>query len=481
MVRVKLARAWVWGVVGVALCICASALGGPVAAVEGTWRGQLGALHLVVTFTRAADGQRAGVLDSVDQGARLAIDIVSVTSTTVHFEVARVGGVYDGVLENGAARLRGTWTQTGAPVQTLVFDRDADGATTSAPASSQREPLRASPLDVQIPRAPVAFPAHGGRHLVYELHITNMAPKEVVLTDVEAQDESGESLWRSAGADLQTRIARPGLPDATGEGALHVPAGTRAVVFAWVTRDATASLPRRLVHRIGGKSADGSIRFMTTISPVEVGAAMLRLGPPLRGSGWRAANGPADRSQHRRALMPVDGRAHIAQRFAIDWVKEGADGKTFRGDQKSNASYLAYGADVLAVADGKIVEVKDGLPENPPSGLALPTTIDTIAGNHILLDLGGGRRALYAHLKPGSLRVKLGDVVKRGQVIALLGNTGNSTEPHLHFQVAEGDSPLGAEGVPYLLERYFTRTNAKGRREAHTNELPMENDLIDFQ
>jgi murein DD-endopeptidase MepM/ murein hydrolase activator NlpD len=241
-------------------------------------------------------------------------------------------------------------------------------------------------------------------------------------------------------------------------------------------------MPHKLVHRIGARAADeDELPLLTTISAVDVGATTLRLGAPLPGSGWRAANGPADLSQHRRALMPIDGRAHIAQRFAIDSVKEAADGKTFHGDEKKNASYLAYASEVLAVADGKIVEVKDGLPENPPGGLALPTTLETVAGNHILLDLGGGRRALYAHLKPGSLRVKVGDPVKRGQVIALLGNTGNSTEPHLHFQVAEGDSPLGAEGVPYLLEHYFTRGSANGRREAHGNELPTENELVDFE
>jgi murein DD-endopeptidase MepM/ murein hydrolase activator NlpD len=84
----------------------------------------------------------------------------------------------------------------------------------------------------------------------------------------------------------------------------------------------------------------------------------------------------------------------------------------------------------------------------------VPITLETVAGNHIILDLGHGRYALYAHLQPGSLKVKLGDHVKRGQVLALVANSGNSIEPHLHFQLTNGNSPQGSEGIPYALESF---------------------------
>ena len=83
---------------------------------------------------------------------------------------------------------------------------------------------------------------------------------------------------------------------------------------------------------------------------------------------------------------------------------------------------------------------------------AVPITSETVGGNHIVLDLGGGRYAFYAHLQPGSLKVKVGDRVTRGQVIGLVGNSGNSTEPHLHFHISDGVSPLGSEGLPYVLD-----------------------------
>ena len=75
----------------------------------------------------------------------------------------------------------------------------------------------------------------------------------------------------------------------------------------------------------------------------------------------------------------------------------------------------------------------------------------------VVIDIGGGNFAFFAHLKPGSLRVKLGDHVARGDVIALLGNTGNSDAPHLHFHVMDGPSPLDANGRPYVLTHFVGR------------------------
>jgi murein DD-endopeptidase MepM/ murein hydrolase activator NlpD len=85
---------------------------------------------------------------------------------------------------------------------------------------------------------------------------------------------------------------------------------------------------------------------------------------------------------------------------------------------------------------------------------AVPITLETVGGNHVIIDIGGGYYAFYAHLKPGSIRVREGQRVKRGDVIGLVGNSGNSTEPHLHFHISDGNSPLGSEGVPYRLDSF---------------------------
>jgi len=241
--------------------------------------------------------------------------------------------------------------------------------------------------------------------------------------------------------------------------------------------------PRKLRHRL---TLDGT---SSELAPVPLRAdAPIVIGPPLRGADWMAANGPSNTSAHRRAMIPIDGRARISQRFAIDWVELRDDGNTFTGDAKDNKNYRAYGSEVLAVADGVVSEVKDGIPQNVPGeySRAVPITLETVGGNHIILDLGGGRYAFYAHLQPGSLRVKLGDHVKRGQALALVGNTGNSTEPHLHFQLCDANSPLGSEGLPYALESFELEgvgtdwKGAKSEPQKRQHEIPAENEVVRF-
>jgi murein DD-endopeptidase MepM/ murein hydrolase activator NlpD len=201
-------------------------------------------------------------------------------------------------------------------------------------------------------------------------------------------------------------------------------------------------------------------------------------------------NGPSNTSEHRRALLPVDGQSWISQRFAIDWVRVFPNLETSRGDEKDNKNYRAYGEEALAVADGTVTETKDGIPENVPGekSRAVPVTLETIGGNHVIIDLGNGVFAFYAHLQPGSLRVRVGDSVKRGQVLGLVGNSGNSTEPHLHFDLCDRSSTLACEGIPYALpvydeqgggqsEQTFKRKNPPVQ---HKMELPLEFQMVRF-
>jgi murein DD-endopeptidase MepM/ murein hydrolase activator NlpD len=250
----------------------------------------------------------------------------------------------------------------------------------------------------------------------------------------------------------------------------------RAIAFMWVTVDAGSAVPNTLRHRVTGRTqpVEGGVVRVSAARPIV-------LGPPLRGADWLAANGPANGSGHRRAIIPIEGRTPIAQRFAIDWVRFGPDRATFTGDRLDNKNYRAYGAEILAVADGVVTSIKDGIPENVPgpASRAVPITLETIGGNYVVLDLGGGRFAFYAHMQPGSVRVKAGDRVRRGRVLGLVGNSGNSTEPHLHFHLGASASPLGAEGIPYVIESFETQ-NAQGVWERRRNELPLANARVRF-
>ena len=146
------------------------------------------------------------------------------------------------------------------------------------------------------------------------------------------------------------------------------------------------------------------------------------IGVPLTGR-WEAI------SAGRSAL--VNNHWSLAvQRDAIDIVRV-VDGKTSRGDRSRLENFFIFGQPLLAVADGRVTEAVDGHPDLPVGG----HTWRDMAGNHVVLDVGAGRYVLYGHMKQGSLRVHVGDHVRRGQVIGQVGDSGNSGEPHLHLQV----------------------------------------------
>jgi len=137
---------------------------------------------------------------------------------------------------------------------------------------------------------------------------------------------------------------------------------------------------------------------------------------------------------------------HPSQRRAADILMVGADGKSHREDGKKNSDYLVYGQEVLAVADGSVVTVIDGIPENEPGSM----NAYLATGNLVIVKHADALYSVYAHLQPGKVRVKEGTKVKRGQVLGLAGNSGNSSEPHLHFQLQDGprfEKSWGVEAV----------------------------------
>jgi len=347
-------------------------------------------------------------------------------------------------------------------------------------------------LELRVPKPPTVATAEHGSFLAYELHVTNFAAQPMTLRRIEVATASGERRVLLALSDsmLRRALTRPGttLPPAERP---KLAGGSRAVVFLWVPVD-RGSPPGSLGHRVTIErgSADSLRTEELDGLDVPVAPEAARIGPPLRGGPWLTANGPAAESGHRRGLIVIRGTPAIAQRFAIDYIKVGDDHLTFSGDRLKNTSYHAYGNDALAVADGIVVAVKDGIPENipGPASRAVPITLETVGGNHVIVDIGGGRYAFYAHLQPGSLRVRLGERVRRGQVVGLVGNSGNSTEPHLHFHISDAASPLGSEGLPYGFEsfeivgrcRTITAGCERTAPAVRRGELALGNVLIQF-
>jgi len=358
-----------------------------------------------------------------------------------------------------------------------------------------------APVETRIPFAPTQAKNNGQTIVAYELHLTNLISEALTLNRIEVfkQDTRSTPIVRYQDANLLNLIVQPGNPSGTGD-KRNIAGGTRVIVYMWLTFDKQEAVPRTLRHKFvftlegkDGKTEEYDLEFSgPDISPRQP----IVVSAPLRAGPWYAANGPSNQSIHRRALLLVGGEVHNSQRFATDWVKFGSDGKAWHSDSSSNANWYGYGAEVLAVADAVVSAVKDGIPENVPLSptRAVRMTPDTQGGNHVILSLRNDHYAYYAHLQPGSIRVKPGDRVRRGQVLGLLGNSGNSDAPHLHFHISNGDSPLASEGVPFLFDSFEVVGSAElgevlaqgravpvaGQPDKRLRDMPVENQVVRF-
>lgn len=310
-----------------------------------------------------------------------------------------------------------------------------------------------SSFDLRV-TAPLRL-AHIGdeRVLAYELHLVNHADTELELEQLDVLDADAPSTplasWR--GDALRDRIALSGSVRSAAP-TRAVPPGRHALAYIEVPLAARARAPERLLHRLSFRRAGDAIEI-TGGAGIVIADPAAALGPPLRGGPWLAIHLPAMPRSHRRVAFAFDGALRIPARFAIDWVKLDDAGRGASGDESRTANWHGYGEDVLAVADARVVAARDGMRENAKLE-SLHRPLEDASGNHVSLDLGDGRYVHYEHLKPGSLQVRTGDRVRRGQVIAALGYTGDSNGPHLHTHVSSGTHPLAGEGLPLEFDRY---------------------------
>lgn len=344
-------------------------------------------------------------------------------------------------------------------------------------ASSDSVPDTLTPLIGSVPVAPIPFAGSDGKiHLIYELSVTNFSSADLFVDSLEVLDASSDEVVEDLDAEaLQQRLHPAGSP----KGANHLTPGQSGMVFLHVffAKDA---VPDELVHRvrvIAEAMPDEQNPMSERIGVSTVDRRMLPvLSAPLAGDGYIVGDGCCEVSWRTRAVLPINGKASVAQRYAIDYEQADEKGRIFTGDASDPASYAIYGNEVLAVADGTVVDTRNDLPEQIPGGFPTDIPFDETEGNFVVLDIGDGFYVNYAHLQPGSIPFRIGQKVARGDVVGLVGNTGNTVAPHLHFHVMDGPSPLAAPGIPYLHDRFALTgqvANSAAFEEAKSQGIPL--------
>ncbi|HEV7731880.1 MAG TPA: peptidoglycan DD-metalloendopeptidase family protein [Candidatus Binatia bacterium] len=346
----------------------------------------------------------------------------------------------------------------------------AVGLVTALSFGTARAEERMTPLLLAVRDAPTAFRGSDGRtHLVYELWVTNFSSADATVAQVDVLGD-GKALASFDAAAVATRLQPAGRREASAT----IPSGGTSLMFAHVTLPEGTPVPAKLSHalRANVAAAPPGQREMTLPGgDVAVDRrAPIVVGPPLAGDRFIAADSCCDATRHTRAALPVDGRVRVAQRFAVDWEQMDDAGRIYVGPREQPGSYAIYGKEALAVADARVASVINDLPEQTPGKFPEAISLAQADGNSVVLDLGEGRFALYAHLQPGSVRVRAGDRVKRGQVLGLVGNSGNSVAPHLHFHVMDSASSLDSNGLPYEIDAFDVTGHSPGTAAFDTAE-----------
>jgi Peptidase family M23 len=378
-----------------------------------------------------------------------------------------------------------------------------------------RYPSIIAPLIWEVLGRVTAVSGTDGRvHLAYAARFTNQSStpatleKLIVIDPERANQPTGRNeVVTIKGEDVSGKFMLFSTPATMEKNnySSDLTAGASAAVFFDVTYAQMGDVPRRISHAVTVTKPFGKEGMEQPVihTPVEVDrSGPVVLSPPLKGSHWLNGNGCCRQiGPHRFTLSPINGAISPVETFAIDFVQLNAAGKLYSGPITDVKSYLSYGVDVLAAGAGTVVEVVRDRPDEVPGKNPPFTTIANVLGNHVIIDMGNGHYAFYAHMAPSSVSLHVGDYVRQGTRLGALGNSGNSDGPHLHFQVMDQPSALGANPLPFVfdtfkLEGRFTGSMAEAEArflsgkplEFHSEgsvtfrkTMPLTFDLIAFQ
>jgi hypothetical protein len=354
-------------------------------------------------------------------------------------------------------------------------------AASGARATGLRPGTEFSAFAASVLTRPAPAVATDGRvHIAYELVLTNTTRAKLKLDRLQVRDArthrvllslAGRALARDmnpvGGAEATESqptddLLRSPFASAAGAQTPGTSVGGSESVIVWldVRVRSYPAVPKVLVHRLVASFVSTPPGAPASISEELTRVQTVRhrpvvLGSPVGAGDWYASDGCcADNTHHRRGLISINGQLLVPQRYAIDWFRVDSKRRAWVGSPRRLGSYLSFNQPALAAAAGTVVDIKDGLPNNSdiPKPPPIPPIQNTV-GNHVILKIGPGMYLLYAHLTPHSLRVHLGQRVRGGKILGLIGTTGNSTTPHLHFQVLTAPTFFPTDSPPFVFDR----------------------------
>lgn len=361
-------------------------------------------------------------------------------------------------------------------------------------------------IEARLLAAPQAVTGSDGkRHFAYELRITSFQADDNPLTLTRLAvfaDAAKLPLTVVEGSRLSGLLNQSVPEGAPGDG-IRIESGRTATLFLWLTLPAGRG-PGRLSHQLSFLTAKGEIQRADGVQTAIAATPPIRIGAPLRAGRWLAVEGPGNaRSHHWGSLVAVDGTLSIPQRFAIDWfgLDDGNHSLLSRHEDLASSvdeDWVGYGKDVLAVAEGVVIDARNGIangkPLNPLEGPD-DLTARTLYGNFVVLKIAPGVYAHYAHLQAGSVLVRAGQRVRRGEVVARLGQTGSAGAPHLHFHLSNLPTFEHSQGLPFVIDAFTlhgqgnieesfdpTRTAGPAATKAtlRRNEMPLDGNVVTF-
>jgi hypothetical protein len=309
----------------------------------------------------------------------------------------------------------------------------------------------------------------GKAHLAYELLITNAAALPVRIERIEAWDATTQKsvLIKSGGTcsgisrrcqarevmrapSIRLLISAPACCSLRNMGFVDGCFGADRGGFA-------GRLDHRLVGGLILPREAKPIPFELAVAAAEISTQPATvLSAPVRGGVWYMSEGCCcDDTHHRRGLVPINGALMVAQRFAVDFYKLDDQYQTWIRDPRKLESYLSYRQPIIAAAAGTVVRGEDGLPNNTalPKPPPIPP-IDETVGNHVIVEIGPGTYVLYAHMDAGSVKVGIGQKIEKGQELGLIGTSGNSTTPHVHFQLLSTPIFFPTKSPLYVFDQF---------------------------